>query len=643
MPLAQLPKLSTSHSLMSVLEAAERENRLTLVGSVEELVALAVPADRCDPRGVFTVGYDVPGRGFVPEAHVCRVRNGISANYLEPYMRRRDPDCMVIADDSATDKPTFKARFGTDFAPLRTATLDWLKSQPLACFFFEAGLPGHALNAIAVCPANAGFFALGLAMLQGIVPLERIREMGESYHHEAVVYTAPVFRHTHFDGKQVVVHNRRLEDAGLHELFSYNLYPGPSAKKGVYGMLLTQGERARTPWTTAHCSTVQVVTPYDNTTTIMHEGASGGGKSEMLELMHREPDGQLLLGKNTVTGDDRKLSLPRGCDLRPVTDDMALCHPELQQKDGLAQKLSLIDAEQGWFVRVNHITHYGTDPHLEGLACDPPGPLLFLNIDAVPGSTALIWQHIEDQPGSPCPNPRLIVPRKFIKHVVNQPVSVGIRSFGVRCPPCTKHQPTYGIVGLFHVLPPALAWLWRLVAPRGHGNPSIVSKEAMGSEGVGSYWPFATGRMVDQANILLHQIMETSSTLFVLIPNQHIGCWKVGFAPQWVAREYLARRGASPFRKEELMPSRCPLLGYHRHKIQVEGQTVAPFFFDVSIQPEVGEEAYFEGARILTEFFHHNLRSFMHSELDPLGKRIIEACLDGASVEEYDSFLPRTA
>lgn len=640
MPLNQLPNVTMSNSVMSVLEAAERAGRLTLVGSAEELAALAVPAERCDPQGYFTVGYDVPGQGFVPEARVCRVRNGIAANYFDPAMRRRDPDCMVIADDSATDKPTFKGRFGTEFGPLRTETLEWLKTQPLACFFFESGLPGAALHAVAVCPANAGFFALGLAMLQGIIPLERIRELGAAYHHDAVVYIAPVFRHTHFAGKQVVVHNRRIEEVGLHELFSYNLYPGPSAKKGVYGMLLTQGERAEVPWTTAHCSTVQVITPYDNTVTIMHEGASGGGKSEMLELMHREADGQLLLGTNTVTGDDRHLSLPRGCELRPVTDDMALCHPHLQHKDGPTQRLSLIDAEQGWFVRVNHITHYGTDPHLEQLAVEPPGPLLFLNIEATPGSTALIWQHVEDAPGVPCPNPRLVVPRRFIKNVVSEPVTVGIRSFGVRCPPCTRHHPTYGILGLFHVLPPALAWLWRLVAPRGHGNPSIVSKEAMGSEGVGSYWPFATGRKVDQANILLNQILETSSTLFVLIPNQHIGSWKVGFAPQWVAREYLARRGTSPFRKDELMPSRCPLLGYHRHKIQVEGQTVAPLFFDVSTQPEVGEEAYHVGAKILTEFFHNNLKGFQHPELNPLGQQMIEACLDGASLDEYDAFTP---
>jgi hypothetical protein len=634
----QLRQCYISRSALDVLQAAEDANRLTFVESVEELVELAAPADRCDPRGYFTVGYDVPGRGFVPEAKVCRVRNGIAANYLEPYMRRRDPDCMVIADDKATDKPTFRGRFGTDFAPLRLETLEWLKTQPLACFFFESGLPGHTLNALAICPANAGFFALGLAMLQGIKPLSHLQCQGEDYRFGAVVYTAPVFRHTHFDGKQVVVHNRRLEEVGIHELFSYNLYPGPSAKKGVYGMLLTLGEKAEEPWTTAHCSTVQVITPYDNTTTIMHEGASGGGKSEMLEVMHREPDGQIRLGTNVITGDQRFLTIPRGCELRPVTDDMALCHPKLQQAEGGPRKLTLIDAEQGWFVRVNHITHYGTDPNLEGLTIDPPGPLLFLNIDAVPDSTALIWQHTLDAPGSPCPNPRVILPRHYVPGVVNEPVTVGIRSFGVRCPPCTRHQPTYGILGLFHVLPPALAWLWRLVAPRGHGNPSIVATEGMQSEGVGSYWPFATGRRVDQANILLRQIMETASTLFVLIPNQHIGSWKVGFAPQWIAREYLARRGSSLFRKDELLPSRCALLGYHRHTIQVEGQTIGTWFFDVSSQPEVGEEAYFVGARLLTEFFHQQLRQFLHPDLDPLGRDMIQACLDGASLEEYDAF-----
>jgi len=432
----------------------------------------------------------------------------------------------------------------------------------------------------------------------------------------------------------VVVHNRRFEEeVGLHELFSYNLYPGPSAKKGVYGMLLTLGEREEKPWTTAHCSTVEVVTPYENATVIMHEGASGGGKSEMLEQMHREADGSLLLGVNLVTDDVRTLTLPRGCDLRPVTDDMALCHPTLQKTD--ERKLSLVDAENAWFLRVNHIEDYGTDPHIERMTCSPPGPLLFLNIDAKPGATALIWEHVEDEPGQPCPNPRVVVPRNYVPDVQSRAVTVDIRSFGVRCPPCTGQRPTYGILGLFHVLPPSLAWLWRLVAPRGHGNPSIVDQGGMQSEGVGSFWPFATGRKVDQANILLDQVMHTDDTQFVLIPNQHLGCWKVGFAPQWVAREYLARRGSAKFKPGDLKAARCPLLGYHKETIQVEGQTIGKWFMDVSQQPEVGEEAYDQGAKVLTEFFHKQLGEFLVDDLQPRGREIIQACLDGATADQY--------
>ncbi len=641
MPVPQLPGVTLSGSVMSILEAAHAAGRLTMVESVEQLVALAAPEDLCDEAGFYTVGYDVPGKGFVEEAKVCHTKNGIAANYLDPYMRRRDPDCMVIADEQHTDKPTYRGRFGESFDGVRSETIEWLKTQPIACFFFESGLPDKPLNAVAICPANAGFFALGLALLQGVVPLKRVLDQGEEYYHEAAVFVAPPFRHTHFNGKQLVVHNRRFdENLRLHELFSYNLYPGPSAKKGVYGMLLTLGERAETPWTTAHCSTVQVVTPYDNVTTIMHEGASGGGKSEMLELMHREADGQVRLGTNTVTGDTRMLALPRGCELRPVTDDMALCHPGLQENSGQPGRLSLMDAENAWFIRVNHINRYGIDPHLERLSVAPPGPLLFLNLQSQPNATTLIWEHTLDAPGKPCPNPRVVVPRQYVANVVSQPVTVGIRSFGVRCPPCTREKPTYGILGLFHILPPALAWLWRLVAPRGHGNPSIVDEEGMQSEGVGSYWPFATGRRVDQANILLSQVRDTASTLFVLIPNQHIGCWETGFAPQWVAREYLARRGGARFPIGELKESRCPLLGWRREKIQVEGQTIGSWFLDVSKQPEVGEEAYDQGAALLTRFFHEHLAHFQHADLDPLGKAIIQGCLDGASVVDYYNLLP---
>lgn len=223
---------------------------------------------------------------------------------------------------------------------------------------------------------------------------------------------------------------------------------------------------------------------------------------------------------------------------------------------------------------------------------------------------------------------------------MNRPVDVNIRSFGVRCPPCTREQPSYGIIGLFHVLPPALAWLWRLVAPRGHANPSIVQTEGMSSEGVGSFWPFATGRRVDHANLLLTQIVDTPSVDYLLIPNQHIGAWETGFMPQWIAREYLARRGGAKFPANQMTAARCPLLGWTPHSIPIEGRTVGSWFFEVDLQPEVGERAYDIGAEQLTNFFHSEIRQYLEPDLLPLGRQIIEACLSGGSLADYAALLP---
>jgi hypothetical protein len=600
-----------------------RAPRVVVPATLADLSNLAVGG----PNGLqVEVAYDVPGRGRVVEAVVARVRNGISANYIEPYMRRRDPDSMLVADDLPTDKPRYSERCGKDFSGLRAETFAWLEQQELAVFGFHAGGKELGTDALVIAPANAGFFALGLALLQEFIPLA---EVPAGFAPKLILYVAPPFRHTHFNGRQMVVHVR---GADLHEIFAYNLYPGPSAKKGVYGALITAAERDN--WVVAHCSTVQVVTPYDNVLTIMHEGASGGGKSEMLELAHRELDGRLLIGRNMVTGEDRYLQIPRLCELDPVNDDMALCHPKLQANDGF---LHVADAETGWFVRVNHIDHYGVDPHLEGLTAQPPQPLLFLNIDAVPGSRALIWEHIQDAPGKPCPNPRVILPRAIIPSIVNDSVAVDVRSLGVRTPPCTRQKPSYGIIGLFHVLPPALAWLWRLVAPRGHSNPSIVDTGGMSSEGVGSYWPFATGRQVTQANLLLDQILATPKTMFIITPNQHVGAWETGFMPQWIAREYLARRGHAPFKPDQLVPARCPLLGHALRNITVEGTLIVSWFLQVDLQPEVGPEAYDQGAAQLTAFFHQHIREFLQPDLHSLGRQIIECCLQGGKVTDYEA------
>lgn len=577
----------------------------------------------------YEVKYDIPGRGEVTEVILHRVTNGLSANYTEPYMRRRDPDTMLIGDQRPTDKKRFSDVYGYEFSRLREETFEWLGGRELGIFLCFAGNYPIGAGGVVVTPLNASFFAFGLSLLQKIMSVD---ELPEGFTVESVVYVAPPFRHTHFGGRQVVVHNRC---AGLHEMFAYNLYPGPSAKKGFYSVLLDKGEEEG--WLTTHCSTVQAVSPYDNITTFMHEGASGGGKSEMIQNLVREPNGQIVIGENIVTGERRVISIPLFCSFHPATDDMALCHPSYQTSNG---KLTVADAENAWFIRVDGVKGYGDDPFLEKITIDPGEPLLFLNLDTRPDGTALIWKHSEDAPGKRCPNPRVVLPRNIVPDVISRPVTVDVRNFGVRMPACTAGSPSYGIAGLFHILPPALAWLWRLVSPRGYANPSITGGGDLESEGAGSYWPFATGKKVRHANLLLEQIVNTPRVRYTLTPNQHIGAWKVGFRPQLLMREYLTRRGNAKLRHDQLSTARCPLLGYELNYLTIEGSPIPTRFLKVYRQAEVGDEGYEAGAAILQDFFRKELQGFLASDLVPLGRKIIKACLEGCPVEEYAKILP---
>lgn len=606
-------------------EAFNKSKNIILPTKREDLVDLSMGGKG---NKSFEIKYDVKGMGEVVEGNVVRCKNGLAINYVDPYMRRRDPDCMVVSNIDKTDKISYEEKFNRHFSGDRIETLDWLASNELIVLPFMAGGFEFGYPSLLVAPKNAAFFATSLADMQGMFDFHKLEA---DFKPKAILYVAPPFRHTHFGGKQIVVHNNC---ENIHEIFAYNLYPGPSAKKGVYGVLLSIG--VEEGWTTVHASTVKVTTPYDNEVIFLHEGASGSGKSEMLEYAHRENDGRLLLGKNTVTGDSKYVSLNQGCKLEPVTDDMALCHPKIQSDEG---KLAVTDAERSWFVRVNHIQSYGTEPNLEKATIHAKEPMIFYNIEAVPDSTCLMWEHIEDAPGKRCPNPRIIIPRNAIKDIHNDPVEIDFRSFGIRTPICSKEVPSYGIFGMLHLLPPALAWLWRLTAPRGFANPSIIDSDGLVSEGVGSYWPFATGRKVDHANILLEQILKTPNTRYILVPNQNIGVWEVGFMPQWIVREYLARRGQAAFKHDKLKPSRCALAGFTLHTMQVEGTNIPEKFIRVNTQPEVGDEAYDIGAQMLYEFFDSELKQLLIPDLNKLGKQIIECCMDRGSIDDYEGFI----
>ncbi|MFV0341368.1 MAG: DUF4914 family protein [Anaerocolumna sp.] len=618
-----LQKFNLADEVMNVLKSS---SKVTIPATRDELLALAFGPD----GGVnFEVRYDVHDKGSVLEATVAKCKNGVVANYPEDYMRRRDPDCLVVADDLGTDKPKYKDRYNCEFEVIRQDTFNWLKDQELIIVPFMSGGLEYGYPSILIAPANAAFFGAALADLQGFVS---VNDIEKEFTPKAIVYLAPPFRHTHFNGKQVVVHNRLTD---VHEVFSYNLYPGPSAKKGIYGVLLNIGENEG--WTTVHASTVKVITPYENELVIMHEGASGGGKSEMVENIHRELDGRVVLGRNTITNEKTYIELLDTCELKPVTDDMALCHYSMQNN---SHKLVVKDAEAGWFLRLDNIKKYGVSPHFESIFVQPPTPLVFINLQGVANATCLPWEHTIDSDGRPCPNPRVILPREFVPNIVSELAEVDVRSFGVRTPPCTKEAPSYGIMGLFHVLPPALAWLWRLVAPRGYNNPSINSSNKLTSEGVGSYWPFATGKMVTQANLLLDQIKNSTHTKYVLIPNQHIGAHEVSFMPQWVSREYISRKGGIKFKAENLVEARCKLLGYTQESMKIDGHFIRKDFLRPELQTEVGTEGYDAGAKMLTDFFKEELVKFKTDDLDPLGRQIIDCFLNDGSLQDYCKILP---
>jgi hypothetical protein len=107
--------------------------------------------------------------------------------------------------------------------------------------------------------------------------------------------------------------------------------------------------------------------------------------------------------------------------------------------------------------------------------------------------------------------------------------------------------------------------------------------------------------------------------------------------PQWLTREFLARRGGVKFRPDQLVAARSPLLGYCPTSVQIEGVPIPQWFLRVETQPEVGTEAYDQGAEVLVRFFRSELAQLGASgDLEPLGRRIITWCQDRGGVQELE-------
>jgi hypothetical protein len=102
----------------------------------------------------------------------------------------------------------------------------------------------------------------------------------------------------------------------------------------------------------------------------------------------------------------------------------------------------------------------------------------------------------------------------------------------------------------------------------------------------------------------------------------------------------MARRGSARFRPQQLEPSRCALLGYSLQSLKIDGIHLPKGFLQVNCQPEVGNEGYDAGAKILSDFFKKELKQFITPDLNPLGKRIIECCMDDGTLEDYLKLMP---
>ena len=166
-----LKKFTFSEELTDVIENCKG---VSVPTSKAELYDMVFGPEHAD---VYDVVFDVPGKGLFKEADVVRCKNGASVNFTEDYMRRREPDCMRIADDKPTDKKRFADVYGYKFDKLRQETMEWFKTQELILMPFNSGGNEYGYGSMLVCPKQCAFFAFALAHLQGFVNAEETQSL----------------------------------------------------------------------------------------------------------------------------------------------------------------------------------------------------------------------------------------------------------------------------------------------------------------------------------------------------------------------------------------------------------------------------------------------------------------------------------
>ena len=109
---------------------------------------------------------------------------------------------------------------------------------------------------------------------------------------------------------------------------------------------------------------------------------------------------------------------------------------------------------------------------------------------------------------------------------------------------------------------------------------------------------------------------------------------------EWIASEYLARRGGVNMKMDRLAPAPCSLLGYCMKEMKVDGQEIRTTFLHPETQEQMGMEGYQKGAQILYDFFAKELEAFDVEELHPVGKEILECFKKHGTIEDYCAITP---
>jgi hypothetical protein len=75
--------------------------------------------------------------------------------------------------------------------------------------------------------------------------------------------------------------------------------------------------------------------------------------------------------------------------------------------------------------------------------------------------------------------------------------------------------------------------------------------------------------------------------------------------------------------------------------MKIDGTYIPKALLQVNYQPEVGNDGYDAGAKILTDFFKSEVQKYLTPDLLPLGKRIIDLCLNDGTVQDYYDLIPK--